>query len=348
MKKKYLLKETKFNVLPPSNGVYSPFYLKTLFRQYNIKPRKSLGQNFVINKSVIDRMVEVADLKQNDTALEIGPGIGTLTVELAKKVKKVIAIEKDAALCNILHDTIQKENLKNVTIINKDVLKIQITKSPVPSYGKDGADKLQINSTPPFPGKRAEQNSNSKTYKLADLQTYKLIANIPYYITQPIIRLFLESENPPQEITLLMQKEVAQRICARLNFSKKNLGGQARRPKMNLLAISVQFYAKPEIITYISRNNFWPKPKVDSAIIRITPTDTNQKRIKAEKFFKVARAGFSAPRKMLINNLADKFKISKEKLTGVLNEAGIDRQKRAENLTIADWQTLTQIIKIET
>lgn len=276
-------------------NLYSPFYIKTLLKQYNNRPRKSLGQNFVINKSVIDKIIQTADLKPNDTVLEIGPGIGALTIELAKRAQKVIAVEKDKALCNILQDVLQKNNLDNVAIIEGDALNFQ---------------------------------SKSKLQNL-NFQNYKLIANIPYYITQPIIRLFLESGNSPQEIILLVQKEVAQRICA-------------QPPKMNLLAISVQFYAKPKIITYVSQNNFWPKPKVDSAIIRITPTDINAQQIQPKEFFKVVKAGFSAPRKMLINNLFNKLKIPKEKISEIFNQININQKARAENLSLADWQILAQ------
>lgn len=276
-------------------NLYSPFYIKTLFKQYNNRPRKSLGQNFVINKSVIDKIIQAADLKPNDTVLEIGPGIGALTIELAKRAQKVIAVEKDKALCNILQDVLQKNNLDNVAIIEGDALNFQ---------------------------------SKSKLQNL-NFQNYKLVANIPYYITQPIIRLFLESGNSPQEIILLVQKEVAQRICA-------------QPPKMNLLAVSIQFYAKPKIITYVSQNNFWPKPKVDSAIIRITPANINAQQIQPKEFFKVVKAGFSAPRKMLINNLFNKLKIPKEKISEIFNQININQKARAENLSLADWQILAQ------
>ncbi|OWK27188.1 MAG: ribosomal RNA small subunit methyltransferase A [Parcubacteria group bacterium GW2011_GWA2_38_13b] len=279
---------------------YSPTATKSIFRKYGIKPKKYLGQNFVVNKSVINNIIKAANLNPDDTVIEIGSGLGALTIELAKKVKQVIAVEKDGAMCKILQETLQKENIKNVTIINADILDSKNWKLPAKGWSASG-------------GK---------------IKNWKLVANIPYYITQPIIRLFLESEMPPQSITLLIQKEVAQRICA-------------AAPKMNLLAISVQFYAQPEIISYISKNNFWPRPKVDSAILKITHIDKNRKKIDANIFFKTTRAGFSSPRKMLIGNLHKKLGIHREIILNIYLNLGINPEARAENLTIENWVELS-------
>ena len=271
-------------------NLYSPTVIKSIFKKYGIKPKKYLGQNFVVNKSIINNIVKAAELNAADKIIEIGPGLGALTMELAKKANKVIAVEKDKIISEILQKMLQEENIKNVAVINADIL-------------------------------------DSKNWKL-EIGNWKLVANIPYYITQPIIRLFLESAEPPQSITLLVQKEVAQRICA-------------VAPGMNLLAISVQFYARPEIISYVSKNNFWPQPKVDSAILKITRINKNCEQIDTDNFFKTARAGFSSPRKMLIGNLNKKLEIPREIILKFFQNLGINPGARAENLTVKEWVELS-------
>jgi len=225
-----------------------------ILKQYNIKPSKRLGQNFLIHKRVLKKIINAAKLKSDDTVLEIGPGLGILTIELAKRVKKVIAIEKDKRMCEILKQMLDVRDVRNVRIIKKDILKI-------PNY------ELPITD-------------------------YKLIANLPYYITSPVIRKFLEINPPaggkPQLMILMVQKEVAQRIIA-------------QPPHMNLLAIAVQFYAKPEIISCVSKKSFWPIPKVDSAIIKIFPRESALLSASIrDKFFELVKTGFSSKRKMLL------------------------------------------------
>ena len=284
-------------------NLYSPTVIKSIFKKNGIKPKKYLGQNFVVNKSVIDNIVKAAELNAADTIIEIGPGLGALTMELAKKAKQVIAVEKDGAMCKILKNVLKESNLENVDIIQEDILNFQFS--------------------PPAGGFNQLPNLNFQT-----LKTYKLVANIPYYITQPLIRLLLESEKPPQSITLLVQKEVAQRICA-------------IAPRMNLLAISVQFYAWPKIISNVSKNNFWPRPKVDSAILKITRINKNCEQIDTDNFFKTARAGFSSPRKMLIGNLNKKLEIPREIILKIYQNLNINPNIRAENLTIKEWVELS-------
>lgn len=303
-------------------NLYSPTFIKSLLAEFKIRPKKSLGQHFVINKNVIDKIIQAADLKSGDIVLEIGPGIGTLTLELAKKAKKVIAAEKDKAMCKILQDLLLEENLQNVIILQGDILNFQFP-SFHPTDGQPQGDNFQ-------------SISDFRTPKI-----YKIAANIPYYITQLIIRKFLESRNPPEQMVLLVQKEVAQRICAKPRpFSEK---GGAR---MNLLALSVQFYAKPEIISYVSKNNFWPRPKVDSAILKISRISTDLARISQTNFFKIARAGFSSPRKKLISNLSKKINISKDELLKIFEKFGIRPEARAENLSLGQWKKLSTILAL--
>jgi len=259
---------------------------------FNIKPSKHLGQNFLIDRNIVKKVIKAANLKSTDIILEIGPGLGALTKELVKKVKQVIACEKDPKMCEILKKTLK--DFKNIEIINQDILK----------------------------------------YNFQFLKNYKVVANLPYYITSPVIRKFLESENPPKEMVLMVQKEVAQRICS-------------APPKMSILAISVQFYAKPKIISYVSKESFWPQPKVDSAIIKIVPRQFRILVLRQfrEQFFRIVRAGFSHPRKQLANNLSKELKLNKKEINDLLLKNNIQPSQRAETLTIKDWLKLTNVLK---
>ncbi len=265
----------------------SPTKIKEILDKYQIKPSKSLGQNFLIDKNILDKIILASNLSKKDIVLEIGPGIGTLTQELAKLAGKVIAIEKDHDMVNILAETLK--DFHNIHIIEGDALTLD--PKPYTLYPK-----------------------------------YKLIANIPYYLTSHLIRTFLECENPPQEIILLIQKEVAQRICA-------------KPPFMNLLAVSVQFYATPEIISYVSKNCFLPAPKVDSAIISIKDIGS---RIESSEFFKIVKAGFSHPRKQLANNFCSALKMERKAVDAWLLKNNIKPNQRAETLSIEDWKNLAQ------
>lgn len=265
---------------------------KSLLKKYGARPLKRLGQNFLIDKIVLKKIIQAADLKKSDIVLETGPGIGTLTQELAKKAKKVVAIEKDKKMVQILKETLR--GIKNARVIEGDVLKMKF-----PNY--------QLPTT-----------------------NYKLIANLPYYIVSPVIRKFLESLGTrPSKMVLMVQKEVAQRICA-------------KPPDMNLSAASVQFYAKPKILFYVSKNSFWPKPKVDSALIKIIPRKLSTRPGLVVLFFKIVKAGFSQPRKQLVNNLSKMLKLDKEKVKKWLLENGIKPSQRAETLTVKDWIRLTK------
>jgi len=250
-----------------------------------------MGQNFLTDKGALKTIIEAADLKPNDVVLEIGPGTGVLTLELAKYAKKVIAVEKDARMCEILKERLDNLSVRNVEVIQGDALKIQIPKSK--------------------------------------LQNYKVVANLPYYITSPVIRKFLEAENQPKSMVLMVQKEVGQRICA-------------KPQDMTLLAVSVQFYAEPKIVGYVSRKSFWPAPKVDSAIIKIILIKRNWTRPVLVQFFKVVRAGFSHPRKQLINNLSTGLSLGREQVITWLKKNKIQPTTRAETLTIDNWIKLAE------
>jgi len=308
--------------------------IKKLFGKHETRSRKRLGQNFLVDKRVLGKIIEAANLGKENTVLEIGAGIGTLTLELAKKAKKVIAVEKDPKMCEILHETMK--GYENVEIIQGDILKLEIFNFQFSIFKQKPNAKNQMPKT-----KCKIQNTR-----------YKVVANLPYYITSPVIRKFLEAENPPSEMILMVQKEVAQRICA-------------RPPRMNLLAVSVQFYAEPKIVSYVSKNSFWPSPKVDSAIIKIA-RNKNQETVNKELFFKIVKAGFSQPRKQILNNLSkglalrsstaahskpspnglalsspNGLKLEKEAVQGWLLKNNIQPTQRAETLSIRDWINLT-------
>ncbi len=267
--------------------------IQDLLEEHQICPSKRLGQNFLVDKEAVKKIIEAADLELEDVILEVGPGLGILTQELAKRAKKVIAVEKDQNMIEILRTTLK--DLKNVEVIQGDIRKID-TKYHTPNT------------------------------------RYKIVANLPFYLAAPVIRQFLEVENPPKEMVLVVQKEVGQRICA-------------KPPDMNILAVSVQIYAKPEIVSYISKKSFWPSPKVDSAIIKIT---INKKQLTTDQnlFFKIVKAGFSQPRKQLINNLSKGLNLGKEKIQNWLSKNNVQPTQRAETLKVQDWINLTKTIKI--
>jgi 16S rRNA (adenine1518-N6/adenine1519-N6)-dimethyltransferase len=264
--------------------------VKNLLKSQEILPKKNFGQNFLVDKGAQTKFLAAANIQPEDTVLEIGPGIGNLTQELAKRAQKVITVEKDREMVKILKE--QLGEIKNVEIVQGDIRKLDLK-------------ALDLN-----PG------------------SYKVVANIPYYLTAFLIRSFLESQNPPKDMTLIIQKEVAQRICA-------------QPPEMNLLAVSVQFYAKPKIISYIKKSSFWPIPKVDSAIIKI---DIQQLTASKDKdlFFKIIKAGFLQPRKQLLNNLSVGLKMRKEETKSWLLANSLEPSQRAETLSVESWLVLTK------
>ena len=255
-------------------------------------------------------------MSPDDTILEVGPGLGVLTLELAKRAKKIIAAEKDRKMAEILKHVLDDENIKNVEIIEGDILKLLASLNRTAITGKADLNFQLLN-------KLLITNYQS--------QNYKLVANIPYYLTSPLIRKFLETENQPSLIVLLIQKEVAQRICA-------------KPPKMSLLSVATQFYAEPKIISYVSRKSFYPQPKVDSAIIRISPRATEIEslgRDSISNFFKLAKAGFAHPRKQLINNLSAGLDINREEIEKILLESNLKPTMRPSELSVDKWVELT-------
>lgn len=276
-----------------------------------IKAKKSLGQNFLKDESVLNRIIKDANLSSDDMVIEIGPGQGALTELLAKVCKKVVAIELDDRLIPVLQEKFSQQD--NIEIIHDDILKINLPEL-VTSY------QLPITG-------------------------YKVVANIPYYITAPIIRLLLETKFPPSEIMLMVQKEVAERITAKAG-------------NMSILAVSVQYYATAEYLFTVPKTAFDPVPKVDSAILKISSISFspsgrdvlysgqrgNVASDETKKFFRIVKAGFSAKRKTLVNNLSNGLQLDKNMIEEKLVSLGFSGNTRAQELGVEDWKRLYEKI----
>lgn len=255
--------------------------------------KKSLGQNFLNSPKIVSDIVSAGKVTNTDTVLEIGPGEGVMTTELLKVAKKVLLIEKDHRLIPILQEKFDEE-IKNgkLELMEADILEFDI--------------------------------ENSEITK----NEYKVIANIPYYITGQIIRKFLETKNKPQSMTLLVQKEVAERIVA-------------RDKKESLLSLSVKIFGEPKIVRTVGRGAFTPAPNVDSAVINIENiSKKNLSEINPEDYFKVLHSGFAHKRKQLLPNLSNDF--PKEKVLETFEKIQIDLKSRAEDLSLDIWVKLTK------
>ena len=260
-----------------------------LLHKYNLWSKKSLGQNFLVDKNVLKKIIKTAELSTSDTVLEIGPGLGVLSQNLCQNSGKVIAIEKDDKIFQTLMQ-ITKE-FSNLVLINQDILKFQTSK----------------------------------------IKNYKIVANLPYNITAPVLKKFLTNKNKPKLIVLMVQKEVAKRICAQ--------PGQ-----MSILAIMVQIYGRPKIIEIVKSSSFFPIPKVDSAILRIGHIN-NKITVDEEDFFRCVKIGFSSRRKTLLNNLSAGYRIEKNKVKEFIKKIGLKEKVRAQELSIDKWQELVNLIR---
>lgn len=269
---------------------------RAILRELGLRPSKGLGQNFLVDETVPPKILAAAAAGSEDAVIEIGPGVGVLTLRLAPLVCKLTAVELDARLYSYLKEALA-----------------------------------------PFPGARLVEG-DALNFDPAELEPepYKLIANIPYYITSAILRHFLENPHRPQRTVLMIQKEVAQRIVA-------------RPPDMSLLAVSVQFYGRPKIWSYVPAGAFFPPPKVDSAILLIEtyrPEERPCPGVDEKRFFEIARAGFGQKRKQLANSLTAGLApaLEKSQVQAALAQAGIDGSRRAESLTLAEWGRLAEIL----
>lgn len=263
-----------------------------ILKKYGLRANKKLGQNFLINEEIINQIIEKANVNKNDTIIEIGPGLGSLTAKLLENANKVIAIELDSNMSNILKERFCLYD--NFELIEKDVLKVDL-------------------------------NEIVEKY-----DSVKVVANLPYYITTPIIMKLLEERLKLKSITVMVQKEVGERFCAVPN--SKEYGA---------ITISINYYTKPEIIINVPKENFEPMPEVDSCVIKLDVRNVPPVELKNEKdFFNLIKAGFSQRRKTINNSLAS-MGISKEKIKNVLEKLGIDSKLRAENLTMEQFADIS-------
>ncbi|MCM1541067.1 MAG: 16S rRNA (adenine(1518)-N(6)/adenine(1519)-N(6))-dimethyltransferase RsmA [Blautia sp.] len=272
-----------------------------ILRKYNFNIQKRFGQNFLIDTNVLDRIVAAAEITKEDCVLEIGPGIGAMTQYLAERAGKVTAVEIDKNLIPILAETLS--GYDNVTVINGDILKLDI-------------------------GKLVEEKNGGAPVKV--------VANLPYYITTPIIMGLLESHAPIKSITVMVQREVADRM--QVGPGTKDYGA---------LSLAVQYYAKPEIVANVPPNCFIPRPNVGSAVIRLTRHGTPPVQVKDEKkMFSLIRASFNQRRKTLVNGLcnAAELRLSKEQVTGALEEMGLPPAIRGEALTLGQFAKLSDLL----
>ncbi len=280
-----------------------------LLRRHNLDLRKSLGQNLLVDSAHLARIADAADLTPTDNVLEIGPGLGALTHQLAARAGRVVAVELDQRLIPILRQ--QFADQPHVSFVHADILEL------------DPAEVLQ--STAPEPLQTRPDTPRGASYKI--------VANLPYYITSAVLRHILECSTPPSLAVLLVQREVAQRIVAQ--------PGQ-----MSLLAVSVQFYARPRILQRVPAGAFLPRPKVDSSVLRLDllpqPAVPG---VAPAHFFRIVRAGFSQRRKQLRNSLSAGLSCSKQQADQWLHAADIDPSRRAETLALPEWGRLAHTVR---
>lgn len=273
-----------------------------VLQKYEFVFQKKFGQNFLIDTHVLDKIINAAEITKADFVLEIGPGIGTMTQYLACAAREVYAVEIDKALIPILEDTLQ--DYDNVTVLNEDILKVDIRKL-------------------------AEEHNQGKPIKV--------VANLPYYITTPIIMGLFEEHVPIESITVMVQKEVADRM--QVGPGTKDYGA---------LSLAVQYYAEPYIVANVPPNCFMPRPKVGSAVIRLTRhKEAPVKTVDEKLMFRLIRASFNQRRKTLVNSLKNspELSFSKEEIQEAIAACGFSEGVRGEALTLADFAALTDELK---
>lgn len=279
--------------------LWSPAKVSEILKQHNFHTTKSLGQNFLVDANIINKIISTAEISNQDLVIEIGTGIGVLTGALAEKANKVIAVEIDKRLIPILEDTLAAYN--NIEVVLADAMKVNF-------------DRLAQEKTNGCFGSKGK--------------SYKLVANLPYYITTPLIMHLLSNKFNLDSLVIMVQKEVAMRLAAGPN--NKNYGA---------ITVAVQYYTRPEIVFKVPRTVFYPRPDVDSAVVKLQRRKKPPVAVKDEDvFFKVVRAAFGQRRKTLLNALTGSdMGIAKEKLIEVLSEVDIDYKRRGETLSLEEF-----------
>jgi 16S rRNA (adenine1518-N6/adenine1519-N6)-dimethyltransferase len=274
----------------------------SILSRHGIRPSKGLGQNFLVDRHIQERIAEAADLAREDIVLEVGPGLGLLTKEMAARAGQVVAVELDRRMIEVLQDTLA--GVDNVHVIQGDILEID----PPTAI----AQALHLSSV--------------------EEMSYKVVANLPYYITSAVLRHVLSAMPRPRQITVMVQREVAQRIVAKPG-------------DMSLLSIGVQVFGQPRIVFRVPAGAFFPRPKVDSALLQIDVYAEPQ--VPAEErnaFFTVVRAGFGQKRKQLHNSLASQLPLPHDAIRDALQQVGIDPRRRAQTLSIEEWLALLRAL----
>ncbi len=296
------------------NALLVPNTLKLLCKKYALTPSKKYGQNYLISDAPIRKMIEAGELTRNDTVVEIGPGFGVLTFAIAPLVKKVVAFEIEKKLEKYWEE--KQQEFPNVNVVWGNALK----------------------------------ELKTRDWRLEVGNTYKVLANLPYQITSHAIRTLLELEYQPERIIIMVQKEVAERMCARSTRFARSGQTRSQQAAMSVLAVSVQYYGTPEIITHVPKGSFWPAPKVDSAVVAITNIQERsirqaQDKQDAEDFFRFVRAGFASKRKQLWKNLSSALDISGENVKAVLKKIVGNEKVRAEELSVEEWERVVASLK---
>lgn len=274
--------------------------IKETLRRHAFSFSHSLGQNFLLDRHILEQIAEISELNKDSCVLEIGAGAGTLTASLAKRAKHVVALEVDRALIPVLNETL--EEYDNVSILNLDVMKTDIAQLAQEQFGK---------------GVR-----------------FSVVANLPYYITSPVLIRLLEPSLPVDKIVVMVQKEVAQRICA-------SPGGK----EYGALSIAAQYYMSAQIAMHVPADQFFPPPKVDSALVLLQRRETPPVNVKCEKeFFRTVRACFAMRRKTLANNLCTGYGLSKQEALEIIDQLGWKQTVRTEELSMQDLASLSNLL----
>lgn len=277
--------------------------IRKKLKQHQVYPSKKLGQNFLVDGNILDKIVDAVDPSKSDLVIEIGAGLGTLTKALAQRAGHVVTVEKDRRIIPLLEENL--EGFSNITIVGEDILKLPISDLVLPG---------------------------------ADYDIIKAVGNLPYYVTSPIIMHLLDARVELANITCMVQREVALRMIAKPNTKE-----------YGVLSVAVQAKSRPELVCYVPRTVFYPKPEVDSAVIRLVPgglsfpTDTHE-----EYFFRVVKAAFGQRRKIISNALRAGLGMSAERISQVLVQAAIDPNCRGETLSPEEFYQIAQVLLEET
>ncbi len=275
---------------------------KQILKENNLYANKKLGQNFLINQEIIENIVLGAQVNENDLVIEIGPGLGSLTSELLKKAGRVVCIELDTNMVNVLNKRFKEHS--NFRLIHEDVLKVDL-KSII--------------------------KEETETY---NLKSVKVVANLPYYITTPIIMKLLEEKLDISSITVMVQKEVAQRLTAKPGDEYTGA-----------ITYAINYYSEPCILIEVPRENFLPAPEVDSSVMQLKILQKPSVKVKNEKeLFEIIKLSFMQKRKTLVNSLSSNGQISKEQIREILEKLGMDEKIRAEKITLEQFAKISDII----